>query len=1070
MSDESLSDSDIDVIDLNSDEEGQAIHDHQDFGTPVPQEIILGVNGQGSPIPHMVDGPQRADSMDIDDAEAEDDELLANNEESLFVDNDGYYSDSGDVPSSPPNDDDNDEDVAPIQPNQPGVNMGNPGGDDDPGDDSGDDPDDDISDDGSEAEANPDQDNHPINDPDVEGDALHGHKTVLADVSKCLEEERVNAPEFYGNCLETCYPPWWKLAQTLRDIRTLFLEERQTLARCKATNRARVTDRNRTIRELREQNLAYLEVVQAFYRANAENTRINQDLHEENEALRGLVSEEDLGDFPDAIDLPLSDMEAAVSQETRDLLPANLRNYVRISRRKPRKTKRVWPKVYRRWIRSGRYRGYNDWGDIYKLSCTEENMSSAFGKGKPPNTHPLLRLCRPTDEEEAKAIGGEGECCTPPPYRRCLSLPAEPDFQPFRFNDLPDDIQVKILRIVLVFDGEPVHAVSRLDPYYEPDSDHLNCNQQTSLLHRFHIGREQVSLTFGTIHPQKLLAPLLRLTYEIDQKHKYTSRRTDDLAPLTEARRLKSIAVYLPESSKQYMRRRHEPPHIVAHMADKTELQPNFRKARALRTLQGVDYFYCLRGVHEITFWDYDKYRTTGQKVPVRDWTFVRDINESVRREKVREDAHFSELRYLAPFNGLRPSTNLARILEAVVNPPPEPTGLLSPPPESENMYPHPQSPVSLTSDAEDQSEEESGGDVDDDQGDSDPDDDPDQDYDDGGGGGGDSAVGADHDNRSRSANSHSPEPHENDDGQEEEYILRLLGESRNDPEEHKYEPGSSNEVWSDNGATYNLSSDDEDEDDESQAADGDNEESGAVDGDNEDDTPGAVDGENEDGTSEAIDVENEDGTSEAIDVENEDAISEPIDVGQAAMPPPPAPIQDRSSEDAQGQQHGERERSGSLFVRSPDRERQSEFVTKVETPTPPPPQSPARSVADSLRSSSRAVHDEATPVRQTREESDLFVSPTPYDNIVPQPQAGDRASPIDLTEDLDVTTSARASHSSSPGQGRGQGQGQNKRPWADITSDSGEEDDCVLLGRSPKRPRGPDNGSGGIGIGRGLF
>jgi hypothetical protein len=493
-----------------------------------------------------------------------------------------------------------------------------------------------------------------------------------------------------------------------------------------------------------------------------------------------------------------------------------------------------------------------------------------------------------------------------------------------------------------------------------------------------------------------LLMGSQKLTYEIDQKHKYTSRRTHDLALLTEARRLKSIAIYLPESSESYMRRKHEPPHIIAHMANKTKLQPNFRKARALRTLQGVDYFYCLRGVQEITFWDYDKC-TTGQKVPVRDWTFVRDINESVRREKTHDDAHFSELRYLAPIlDGLRPSTNLARILEAVVNPPSPPTGLLSPPPESESLYPHPQSSVDLSSDDED-SDTTSG-----DEDDSDSDDDLDQDFGNGGGDG-DGTVGANQDNRSHYAHSESPEPYGNGNDQEEADVLQFLGGTWNDLEEHKYEPSSSNEVWSDNGASYDLLSDDEDEDGES----------GAVDAD------------------------------------------------QAAIPPPPAPIQDRASEDAQGQQRGERERSGSLFIRSPERKQQAEFVTKVETPSPPrppPPPSPAQNVASRLDSSSRAIHDEVTPVRHTREESGLFVSPTPYGNIVPQPQVGDRASPIDLTEDINLATSTRPSHSSSPDQG--QGRGENKRPRDVFTSDSSEENDtddedgCICLGKFPKRPR----------------
>lgn len=524
-----------------------------------------------------------------------------------------------------------------------------------------------------------------------------------------------------------------------------------------------------------------------------------------------------------------------------------------------------------------------------------------------------------------------------------------------------------------------------------------------------------------------------KLTYEIDQKHKYTSRRTHDLALLTEARRLKTIAIYLPESSEPYMRRRHEPPQIIAHMANKTKLQPNFRKARALRTLQGVDYFYCLRGVQEITFWDYDKC-TAGQKVPVRDWTFVRDINESVRREKTHDDAHFSELRYLAPIlDDLRPSTNLARILEAVVNPPSPPTGLLSPPPESESLYPHPQSPVNLHSDDEYQSEEDSEATSDDDEDDSDSDDDLGQDFGNGDGGG-DGTVGTDHDNRSHSAHSESPEPHGNVNDQEEADVLQFLGGSWNDLEEHKYEPSSSSEVWSDNGASYDLLSDSEDEDGES----------GAADAENKDDESGVV------------------------------------DADQTAMPPPPAPIQDRASEDAQGQQREQRERSGSLFVRSPERKQQAEFVTKVETPSPsrpspprPQPSNPTQSVADRLGSSSRAVDDEVTPVRHTREESDLFVSPTPYGNIVPQPQVGDRASPIDLTEDLNLVTSTRPSHSSSPDQG--QDRGHNKRRRDVFTSDSSEEndaddkDDCICLGTSPKRPR-TDDGSDGITSGTGLF
>lgn len=211
-----------------------------------------------------------------------------------------------------------------------------------------------------------------------------------------------------------------------------------------------------------------------------------------------------------------------------------------------------------------------------------------------------------------------------------------------------------------------------------------------------------------------------RLTYELDEKGKYTSRRTHDLAYLPAASRLKTIAVHIPESSKPYMRRKHEPPKIIEYLEEITRNQPNYRLFRELRSLQGLDYVYCLRGLREVTFWDYDKWLNEEAKMPVRDWTFVRDINDCVRREKSHNNEHFSQIRYLAPvMKGCRPSIALAARLEAFVNPPPRPAGLLTLSPDGELLYPQPQASVNhpivlYDSDDEDHPDTEDNGDTDD--------------------------------------------------------------------------------------------------------------------------------------------------------------------------------------------------------------------------------------------------------------------------------------------------------------------------------------------------------------------
>ncbi|KAF5722609.1 hypothetical protein FMUND_2671 [Fusarium mundagurra] len=1015
MSDGSSSGSDVEFIDLTEDDNSHPDIDGHYNDAPDQEDILLGLDVHGEPISHSIYRPGGPMDTDNEEESSDDGQQTPEAEESLFFgddDDDGEISNGdGDDgghrgPPSPPSsddpgsesdgsedtdnhhdddddDEDDDEDVDDQSQanhhNQGASNGGSPGGDD-----SGDDSSEDEADPDEEDPDDEDVDNNPINHDDEEGNVEHGHKNPNGNLLQVLEEERVEWPEWNGQCFDTCHPIWDRVARKFAHYRNQFLHKRNELRECKRVNRNRVTDRNRRIRELNERVDIMKEAVREFYAANETNIQENIRLVAENEALRDLVPEEELEDFPDPVRLRIEDMEASLPQDIRNRLPPDVKTRLRVWRRRPvnlRKTERLWPKAYTRWVRRGHHPDYDNWGDIYKLSCQEENMSWAFGKNTPPKTHPHLVLCAPTAEQERSAImdEGESECggCTPQPHhRRECGQDEEQDLGTAALDLLRPDqrhfIMIKALQYVLVFDDEVVHAISRLDPYFEPKRVDRNCNNKVSLLHRFHIGRERVSLTFGTINPQELLAPLMhiellwmgsqRLTYRVDSRGKYTSRRTHDLAYLPEACRLKTVAIHLPESSKQYMRRKHEPPQIVEFLAQKTASQPNFRRFRALRTLQGADYLYCLRGVREVTFFDYDMWRDDGMKMPVRDWTFVRDINESVRREKSANDEHFSQLRNLAPLL-IRPSVELARQLEEIVNPEPQRMGLMSPPPD---MYPQLQAALDLADSSENGSDgDASDGDSDEEMGEDTDDDGSDGDGDDGGA---DAYFNYQH----LGADDHGGERDESP-ADLDELAAGLSDILSDDQSDSDSEQEQKKEVWSNNGQTIDLMSDDEDD------------------------------------------------------------------------------------EDDDGSQYG-RDRSTSLFVRSPPREHRPEFTTKVETPSPP-------------RATPPALADQAqiTPVRETRADSSLFVSPTPYEAL--NPQAGNRSSPIDLTEPMGVSFSSPAPSSRSSSSSSSCSSG-FKREWSFISMDDDDENDgddedegFRVLGSLPKRPRRPDGDGDDDGV-----
>ena len=104
-------------------------------------------------------------------------------------------------------------------------------------------------------------------------------------------------------------------------------------------------------------------------------------------------------------------------------------------------------------------------------------------------------------------------------------------------------------------------------------------------------------------------------------------------------------------------------------MSEVTSIQPNFRQFRALRQLQGIDYLMSLRGVQEITFYDFDHWLREGKKIQVRDFTFIQDVLNSVCRDKEDDKAILSQWRRLAPtVGGFTPNEAVWQALERALD------------------------------------------------------------------------------------------------------------------------------------------------------------------------------------------------------------------------------------------------------------------------------------------------------------------------------------------------------------------------------------------------------------------
>jgi len=132
---------------------------------------------------------------------------------------------------------------------------------------------------------------------------------------------------------------------------------------------------------------------------------------------------------------------------------------------------------------------------------------------------------------------------------------------------------------------------------------------------------------------------------------------------------LRTLAIHIDESSKSRMRRPYELREAKDYYKDfgdpeldendlnifgmecrRTDLQPNYRKNRSLRTVQGIDFIYQLRGMNWVRFYDFAIERT---RTKIRDWTFVQDINNAARRKKSDQMALKAEFENLLPLTGL---------------------------------------------------------------------------------------------------------------------------------------------------------------------------------------------------------------------------------------------------------------------------------------------------------------------------------------------------------------------------------------------------------------------------------
>ncbi|KAK0708078.1 hypothetical protein B0H67DRAFT_603155 [Lasiosphaeris hirsuta] len=305
--------------------------------------------------------------------------------------------------------------------------------------------------------------------------------------------------------------------------------------------------------------------------------------------------------------------------------------------------------------------------------------------------------------------------------------------QPFRFMGLPPMVQAEIFKMWLWKAEQLIHCFSRLDPLVEPDdfpgAAELG-DRRTGFRNRFYWGPRGCSITYDGHKPGDLLKVLLvckhflfigshcfyglntfafsslgefyrfcngigaartdrlqnleitllgnqHITLKPEPRRNGAPRankqaaslRTHALCRLTECHRLRTLVVHVNESGSSYVRRRYEGKELIKWMAGKTAGQPNHRKLRALRTVQGMDFIYQLRGMIWVRFYDLTREMEAdnGSRFTIKDWSFTEDVMNTSTMRKVESRRERCQLENLAELEGLenyQPSDNSWKVVK----------------------------------------------------------------------------------------------------------------------------------------------------------------------------------------------------------------------------------------------------------------------------------------------------------------------------------------------------------------------------------------------------------------------
>ncbi|EGO54405.1 hypothetical protein NEUTE1DRAFT_124657 [Neurospora tetrasperma FGSC 2508] len=353
---------------------------------------------------------------------------------------------------------------------------------------------------------------------------------------------------------------------------------------------------------------------------------------------------------------------------------------------------------------------------VWKQCNKEENMSVRINW-----VHPNIKFVTPEEGEAAVLDAAVPDVADPDAAISDPSGPGPGHHRRFNFNALPAEVQARIFKLWLFKKGKLIHVISRLDPFVpnEDFPEEAALRNRSGLKNVFFGGERRCNITDSGQNPNSLLRVLLvcrrfffigihcfyglnsfafsslgefsrfcqgigparvsrlqhleitlmgnqYLTVPLDRNGRIpVSRRTSPLSFLLDCHRLKSLVIFVNESEKTYTRCRYENSIIQDFMVRQTAGQPNQRKHRALRCIQGMDFIYALRGLEWIRF--YDLYKAiastsrTAIREPVADWSFVEDVTNTATMQKVpsrRESSRLENLEPLFSDNGQQEAWN----------------------------------------------------------------------------------------------------------------------------------------------------------------------------------------------------------------------------------------------------------------------------------------------------------------------------------------------------------------------------------------------------------------------------